>query len=70
MNRFTCPKCKGHAWGTYGHWLADKTKWEGHCNGFIGNMDIGYERCRFKWPRTDDEKYGLEPFSISVERSK
>lgn len=64
--RFTCPRCGGHTWGTYGHWEDDKTKWRGNCNGFLLDPQMAFaERCRFTWMRTEDEKYGLEPFDVS-----
>lgn len=60
-DRFNCPKCGGHNWGTYGHWKPE-AEWVGHCNGYIVQPDGSYIRCEFRWPRTDDHKYGMQPF--------
>ncbi len=67
FSRFTCPKCSGHNWGTGKGWL-EKSKWEGYCNGWLGNDVDGYRRCDFRWPRLDDEKYGLGEFMTAKER--
>lgn len=78
VNRFTCPKCGCHYWGSYtlpSKFFNDKIPesckpnenekdiFVGFCKGFIKDTN---SRCDFKWNRrTEDNKYfhdDLVPF--------
>lgn len=69
-SEFTCPKCGGHAFGSYG----GVGGWVRYCNGrgqrvkMVGGKSQPIEgpdeptiRCDFTWPQSDDRKYGLKP---------
>ncbi|KKK96890.1 hypothetical protein LCGC14_2658270, partial [marine sediment metagenome] len=53
--QFTCPKCKGHCFGTQN--ATDCLNATGYCNGRIGSDVDGYQCCGFEWLRTNDNMW-------------